>query len=347
MIAKRGLPAGKLPVALLRRLLAQHAPIRDPRLLVGPGIGLDAAAVMLGSACLVLKSDPITFVSEDIGTYALTINANDLATMGATPRWFLATVLLPAGTTAAGVSRLFAQLAAQCRRLNVTLAGGHSEITPAVTRPVVAGFLLGECPRGRLLTTAGAKVGDAIVLTKGIPIEAVSVLAIEQASRIQARFGPAFLARCRRYLETPGVSILREAGLALQVDGVHAMHDPTEGGLSAALYELAEAAGAGMRVEQHMVPILPEGARLCAEFGVDPWGAIASGALLIAVAPARAGILIKRLAAGGITAARIGTVLPRGFGVRLVRDGRLRPLPRFPVDEIARVLGRSQSAKQP
>jgi hydrogenase expression/formation protein HypE len=338
---------GKVPVGLLRRLLARGQSRHDPSVLIGPGIGLDAAALRVGNTCLVVKSDPITFVSDEIGVYALTVNANDLATMGARPRWFLATVLLPAGTRAAQVSRLFVQLSASCRRLGVALVGGHSEITTAVTRPVVAGCLLGECSGKTLLTTTGARVGDAVLLTKGIPIEAVSILARERAAQIRKKFGAAFLARCRSFLEKPGLSVLRDAELALASGGVHAMHDPTEGGLSTALHELAEAAGVGLEIDAQAVTILPEGARVCAAFGIDPWGAIASGALLICVAPARTAALLTRLREAGIGAARIGTVRPRRHGVRVVRNGRSKRLPRFAADEIARVLGDGQRAKQP
>lgn len=341
------LGVGKVPVGLLRQLLARARSRHDPSVLVGPGIGLDAAAIRVGNPRLIVKSDPITFVSDEIGAYALAVNANDLATMGARPRWFLATVLLPAGTGAAQVSRVFAQLSASCRRLGVALVGGHSEITTAVTRPVLAGCLLGEGSRRTLLTTAGARVGDAVLLTKGIPIEAVSILARERAAQIRKKFGAAFLARCRNFLEKPGLSVLREAEVALTAGGVHAMHDPTEGGLATALHELAEAAGVGLELDAQAVTILPEGARVCAAFGLDPWGAIASGALLISVAPARAARLLARLREAGIGAARIGTVRPRRHGVRVVRNGRSTRLPRFAVDEIARVLGESQRAKQP
>ena len=150
--------------------------------MVGAGIGLDAAAIRIGGTALVAKTDPITFVSDEIGTYVLLINANDLATMGATPKWFLATVLLPArATTASSVNRLFAKLHTICRRLGVSLCGGHTEITDAVTRPVVAGCLLGECLPNKMVTAAGARVGDAVLLTKGLAIEAVSILARERA----------------------------------------------------------------------------------------------------------------------------------------------------------------------
>ncbi len=307
---------------------------------MGPGIGLDAAAIDIGRHYLIAKTDPITFVTEEIGTYALTINANDLATMGATPRWFLATLLLPPQTTTRRyVSRIFDQLQAGCRRLAVSLIGGHTEITPAVTRPVVVGCLLGECRKDRLITTAGAQVGDVILLTKGIPIEAVSILARERRDDLRCRYAPRFVARCRQYLFNPGLSIVDEAALALEAGGVHAMHDPTEGGLSAALYEVAEAAGVGIQVEEASIHVLPEGKQLCLDFRMNPLGAIASGALIICADPRRESAILSRLARAGIAAARIGTIVPEREGVRMVEDkGRSRPVPKFCVDEIARVL---------
>lgn len=339
------LPAGKLPVALLRRFLSSLAPgarSTKPGLLVGPGVGLDAAALDLGGRdrrLLVLKTDPITFLPQDLGAYGLAINANDLATMGATPRWFLATLLLPAGATTKGQAMgLLAQVRRACRRLDVTLCGGHTEITEAVTRPVLVGCMLGSCSTGRLVTTAGARVGDAVVLTKGIPIEAVSVLARARAADLRRRYSARFVSRCRRFLDDPGISVSREARLALACGGVHAMHDPTEGGLSGALYELAEAAGVGLRIDESAVPILPEGARLCADWGLHPWGSLASGSLLICADPNREAAIRSRLHRAGIAAARIGTVVPAKQGVRLLTEGRLRPVPRFAVDEVARWL---------
>lgn len=343
------LPTGKLPVRLLRRLLAGRARGRDPRLVVGPGIGLDAAAIDLGDRYLVAKTDPITFVAEEAGAYVLTINANDLATMGATPRWFLATLLLPAGRTAPRqVSRIFSHIRSACRSLKVSLCGGHTEITDAVTRPVVVGCLFGECPKSRLVTTAGAKVGDAVLLTKGIPVEAVSILARERANELRRRYSASFVTRCRRFLTDPGINVLREAEIALSVGGVHAMHDPTEGGLSVALYEVAEAARVGFRIDEAAIPILPEGATLCREFGLDPLGAIASGALLICADPACEAVIRRRLVRAGIPVARIGSVVPRREGVRLVTaERRQRALPKFAMDEIARLFGNAPPGSRP
>jgi hydrogenase maturation factor len=343
-MAKALLPIGKLPAAILRRLLGklrQADAFRDHRVKVGPGIGLDAAAIELGGRYLIVKTDPITFLADEIGVYALTINANDLATMGAVPRWFLATLLLPAGgSTASQVSRIFSQLRSSCRRFEVALCGGHTEITSAVNRPVIVGCLLGECPKGRLITTAGARVGDAVLLTKGIPIEAVSILVRERARELRQRYSARFVARCRRCLSDPGISVLRDAQVALAAGGVHAMHDPTEGGLSAALYELAEAAGVGVLVEEQAIRVLPEGKRLCADFGLNPLGTIASGALLVCASPRSKEKILRELQRARIVAAHIGTVVPARQGVRMLSaEGRLRPVPRFAVDELVRAMG--------
>lgn len=338
MIRTPTLPLGKVPVDLLRTLLGRFASTKDSRVLVGPGIGLDAAAIRVGGTLLVAKTDPITFVADEIGTYALLINANDLATMGATPKWFLATVLLPVrSTTSSSITRLFRQLHSTCHRLEVSLCGGHSEITDAVTRPVVVGCLLGECAPNRIVTAADAEVGDGVVLTKGLAIEAVSILARECADEIRRRHGQQFLARCRRYLSKPGLSILREARIALASEGVHAMHDPTEGGLSAALYELAEASEVGLRIEAEKIRILPEAAKLCSDFGLDPLGTIASGSLLICLDPRIEKRALARLRMARIPAVRIGTVVDKHEGVTLVEHHRSRPFPRFTVDEVARL----------
>ena len=338
------LPTGKVPVDLLRRLLPRFAKTQDPRVVVGAGIGLDAAAIRIGGTALVAKTDPITFVSDEIGIYALLINANDLATMGATPKWFLATVLLPArSTTTSSVNRLFAQLHTICRRLHVSLCGGHSEITDAVTRPIVVGCLLGECVPSKIVTAAGARVGDAVLLTKGLAIEAVSILARERADQIRQRHGARFLARCRRYLTEPGLTVLKEAQVAMATGGVHAMHDPTEGGLSSALYEMAEAAGVGLKIDANAIRILPEAAQLCTDFGLNPLGAIASGSLLISADQACERRIVARLRKARIPVSRIGTVVPKRNGVTLIEDGSARPFPRFAVDEVARFFKQSRA----
>src|SRR5581483_9264686 len=282
-------------------------------------------------------TDPITFVTEDLGWYALVVNANDLAVRGAVPRWFLATCLFPAeGATAADVEALFAELGAGCAELCVALGGGHTEITAGLSRPIVVGAMLGEVAKDRLVTTAGARPGDVLLLTKGVPIEGASIIARARAAELRARgYADAWLARARD--ARTRLSVLPEARLATDLVPVHAMHDPTEGGLATALWELADAAGVGLAVDGDRIPILPEGRALCAAYGLDPLGTIASGALLLACAPADAAVVLHAWAREGIDAAFIGRVVEQPAGVTLAAGGRTRELPRFARDEITRL----------
>ena len=330
------LPLGKLRPAFLADLFARHVS-RDPRVVVGPRVGEDAAVLDMGDRYLVATTDPITFVTEDLGWYALVVNANDVAVRGAAPRWFLATCLLPEGrTTESEVTALFAQLGAACQAQGVALVGGHTEVTPGLDRPIVVGTMLGEVEKARLVTTGGARPGDALVLTKGVPVEGTSIIARMRTAELRARgYDDAWLARARGMLAR--LSVVPEALLAAALVPVHAMHDPTEGGVATALWEVADAAGVGLAVEAERIPVLPEGAALCREFGLDPLGTIASGALLLALAPTDAGIVLHALAREGIDAAFIGRVVSREAGVVLTRGGQPEPLPRFDQDEITRL----------
>jgi hydrogenase expression/formation protein HypE len=332
------LPAGKLPADLLQSVLDTHA-VHDPRVVIGARHGEDAAIIDLGDHYLVAAADPVTFATDELGWYAVTVNANDIAVRGATPRWFLATVLLPAGTTDEGiVRRLFAQLAEACMAHAVTLVGGHTEVTPGIDRPLVAGTMLGEVAKDRLVTTAGAQVGDAVLLTKGVPLEGAAIIAREKERDLLARGVPAaVIDTAKSFLRTPGISVRREAAIACDVARVHAMHDPTEGGLATALHELAATAGVGLRIAHERIRVVPEGRRLCAAFGLDPLGTIASGALLLTLAPAEVDRVLEAFARASIDGHVIGEVVPIAQGVTLVEGTRQWPMPTFARDEIARL----------
>ena len=331
-------PIGKLPTEDLDRLLQRYAHLTDPRILVGPGIGQDATVISFGSKALVVKSDPITFATERIGWYAVNINANDIAAMGASPKWFMATLLLPEkATTPALVERIFSGLADACMELGVTLCGGHTEISYGLTRPLIVGHMLGETDAESVVSAAGALIGDDIILTKGIAIEGTALIAMEKAALLEKEFSFAFLETCRNYLQTPGLSVVKDARFAMETGGVHAMHDPTEGGLATGLRELAMAAGVGLLIDADRIPLLPEAKILCDRFGLDPMGTIASGALIIASDPTQSPAILSRLSSEGISASVIGTAREPQFGVKLRRDGTIVDLPTFNRDEVGKV----------
>ena len=331
-------PAGKLPPDVLDRLLARIR-ARDHRLLVGPRFGEDAAVIDMGNHYLVAKSDPITFTAEHLGWYAVNINANDVAAMGARPRWFLAVLLLPEHRTDGRfVATIFQDILAACQNLSITLCGGHTEITTGLERPILVGHLLGEARKDELVLKSRLRAGDSLVLTKGIAIEGTAILAREKAAQLKRHFSAAFLGRARNFITRPGISVVREALAAARTADVHAMHDPTEGGLAGGLVELAVAGGVGLRVWADRIPILPETRALARHLGFDPMALIASGALLVGVAARDARKLVSTLKRRKIAAEIIGEVLPKKFGTRIVENGRERKL-RYPrQDEIARLL---------
>ncbi len=329
-------PLGKLPAEHLARLFDRYAPSGE-RVVVGPGIGHDAAVVSFGDRYLVAKTDPITFASREIGWYAVHVNANDVACTGATPRWFLVTLLLPQSSTdEALVDEIFEQIGHTCEQLEIALVGGHTEITHGFDRPVVVGFMLGEVAPDALVRPDGAQPGDALLLTKGIAVEGTAIIAREKGEQLQG-VDPSLVERSRQFLYDPGISVLQDAAVATAAGHVHAMHDPTEGGLATGCWELADAAQVGLTVEEDAIPVLPETAAFCEALGLNPLGLIASGALLLAVPPDHADAIEAALEREDIAAARIGQVVEREKGVTLHGPHGARPLPRFDQDEITRL----------
>lgn len=332
------LPLGKLPVKLLGRLLRKYS-ITDPSVIVGPSVGVDSAIIDLPGQLLAVKTDPITFVTDEIGYYATHVNANDIAVMGGTPRWFLAAVLLPHGSATPGMAeRVFSQIHGACMDIGVSVCGGHTEVTAGIDRPIVAGHMLGTVRRGRVITAGGARPGDSLVLTKGVAIEATSVIARTLGHELKGAFSAAFIRRCRDYIRRPGLSVLKDAGVALSRGRVNAMHDPTEGGLSAGLHELSIASGVRIEVDRSLIPVLPESRALSEYFNIDPLGSISSGALLVSSPPGDSVEIVKALEMAGVRSSIIGRVKGKGRGVRILENGKSRAMKHFERDELTRIL---------
>lgn len=332
------LPAGKLPPELLGELLATIPD--DPSIVIGAGVGRDAAAVRHCDRVLVLKSDPITFATDEIGWYAPNVNANDIACMGATPRWMLATALLADGsTTPQLIEQIFTSLRDACAALGVLLVGGHTEITTGLERTIIAGTMIGDAREDELVDPRRANPGDAVILARGIAIEGTSLISREMAEELTPLIGAELIERGQRFLHEPGISVVPAARLLHRELGreLHGMHDPTEGGLATGLREIATAAGTGILVKRDQISVYPETAAICAALNLDPLGLIASGALLATVSPGSADRAVNLLTNAGIPAAAIGTLLPNPANVLMREGGRETALPEFAVDEIARL----------
>jgi hydrogenase maturation factor len=308
---------------------------------------LDCAILQPSSALVVLKTDPITFATNEIGWYAVQVNANDIATTGATPRWMLATALLPEGkTTAETATAIYEQLLQACQAIQVSLIGGHTEITSGLDRPILIGMMIGEVKRKKLITPRGAQVGDRILLTKGVPIEATAIIAREllpltlttNLPQTQiAELTEEEIKEAQNFLYRPGISVLKDAQLAIQAGTVHAMHDVTEGGLATALWELSQACGHAVHFSPQAVYIPPLAEKCCTRFGIDPFAAISSGALLIAAPPSSAPKIIKALENEGIRCMDIGQFTSGEPAVWLDHTSTPQLLPLPDRDEIARI----------
>jgi hydrogenase maturation factor len=289
--------------------------------------------------------DPITFATDLIGWYAVHVNANDVAVMGGTPRWFLASLLLPPEADAGDVGPIFDQLAESCRELDVAMVGGHTEITIGIDRPIMVGTMLGEAAPGRVLTSGGAQPGDVIVLCGGVAVEGTAILGREAAEGLRAKgFAQESIAAARDLLFDPGISVVPAALAAAAVPGVTAMHDPTEGGLATGLRELALASEVGLEIEEDRIPVLPLTERACTALALDPMGLIASGSLLVAVRAERADKLLSSLGQVCRQVEPIGRAVPEKDGLWLLSPGQRRRMPEFERDEIARLFGGSTGA---
>jgi hydrogenase maturation factor len=326
---------GKIPHGLLKALLSNLTP-PGREVIIGPSVGEDAFAVGVGQSVVVASTDPITFTTEHMGYYAVNVNANDVATMGARPRWFMATALFPPRTGKKLLASLFTEIDRACVELGIRLCGGHTEITSAVTRPVIVGAMLGTAPKRRLIRSGRARPGDRVLMTKRLALEGTSIIARERKPEVDALLGRRGASRARKFLSAPGISIVREALCACEVAPVHAMHDPTEGGLLWGIAELGLAARAGVEIGIERVPLYDETRILCDHFGINPLGLIASGSLLIVASRRSAGKISRAISELGIECADIGRI--HGKRPVLLKSGKPIRFPRLKSDEIAKVV---------
>ena len=329
---------GKLNANLLDELVSSIKK-KDPRVIVGPKVGEDAAVIDIGDKYLLSTTDPITFTSYKIGWYTVNVNANDIATMGGTPKWLLVSILLPENKTdSALVKEIFRDIENAADELGIDICGGHTEITKGLDRPIVSGHMLGEVDKDKLVTNSHATVGDEIILTKGIAIEGMALLAREREKELSGKYGKMFVERVQAFLHDPGISVVAEAHLANQAANIRAMHDPTEGGLATGLYELTKASNTGVVIYEDKIHLLDETRILCSEYKLDPLGVIASGALLIVVDPDDRAAVLSKLVQNDIACSVIGKLTDKEDGLKIIADGEERELPFFEVDEIGRVI---------
>jgi len=319
-MAQRSLPVGKLDPNLLKQIVFGCLGSPDPRVIVGPKIGEDAAVIDFEDRVLVIHSDPITGAVENVGWLAVNVCSNDIATRGVRPLWILIVMLLPQDVNSAQVKQITQQINEAARELGIAVVGGHSEVTPGINRPILVATAIGEAEKGRFVSSSGAKIGDHIIVTKGAAIEGTAILSTEMAEALQRRVSRSLIRRAQKLIKKIGV--VKEALTALEVGGVHAMHDATEGGIAGGLQEVAWASSVGITAHEERIPIYEETKAICKALNIDPLKTISSGALIISAHPEKAEEVAATLQKRGIQASIIGEVVNEREGSYILRrDG--------------------------
>ncbi len=295
---------GKVPENVLKRSILKQIKTKRAEVLVGAGVGEDCAAIALApDEVMVLSTDPITGTTKDIGKWAVMVSANDIASSGAEVIGMLVCAMLPPDVSEAELKEAMQQIETSCEELNIQVVGGHTEITDAVTRPILTMTGIGKVKKDKLLATGGAKPGQDIVVTKWIGLEGTSILAKEKGEELLSKFPRHLVDEAKDYDRM--MSVIPEAAIAVK-SNVSAMHDITEGGVFGALWELAESAGVGLTVDLKKLPIKQTTVEICNFYDINPYELMSSGSMLMATDNGHD--LVRALEEAHIHAAVVGKV---------------------------------------
>jgi hydrogenase expression/formation protein HypE len=298
------LPPGKIPINILKEVVFKNLGAERKEVIVGPSAGIDGAVLDLGDKSLVVSMDPITGAVERIGWLAVNVNANDVATFGVEPAFLFSCIMLPENVQRKLVETVSTQMSAAAQDLGIAIVGGHCETTPGLTNPIVVGCIMGLTEKGRYVTAGGAKPGDKLILTKSAGIEGTAILATDREQTLRKTMSTKMLQAAKNFYSQ--ISVVKDALTACKTGGVHAMHDPTEGGVAGGIHEMADASNLGVRVFEEAVPVQPETAKICGYFQIDPLQLIGSGALLISAEAKSATQIVRNLKLERIQASVIG-----------------------------------------
>jgi hydrogenase expression/formation protein HypE len=298
------LPPGKIPVDILKEVVFKHLGADRKEVTVGPAAGIDGAVLDLGDKSLVVSMDPITGAVERIGWLAVNVNANDVATFGVEPAFLFSCMLLPENAERKLVETISAQMNAAAKDLGIAIVGGHCESTPSLTNPIVVGCTMGLTEKGRYITAGGAKPRDELILTKSAGIEGTAILATDREQALKKIMSVTMLQAAKNFYSQ--ISVVKDALTACKTGGVHAMHDPTEGGIAGGIHEMADASNVGAKIFEEAIPVQPETAKICSYFQIDPLQLISSGALLISAEAKSANEIVRNLKLKRIQASVIG-----------------------------------------
>lgn len=329
---------GKLDAQALVSQVFPYIGKKREDVLLHAAIGEDSAGVDLGEWSCVFSSDPITGAVTDSGWLAVHVSCNDIAANGAEPVGIMLTILLPETAAENDVQDIMQAADRAARELGIEIMGGHTEFTPGLPHPILCATAVGKVKKDALITSAGARPGHDIVLTKGAGLEGTAILALDHEKYLRGKIAAELLGSAKALLQR--ISVVKEGLLAAKL-GASAMHDVTEGGILGALYEVAEASGVGLKVEREKIPLLPETRAICEVLALDPLKLISSGALLITIADGP--YLVEQLHQHGVQAAVIGKVTA-GQDKVLLEGGKSSLIAKPESDELWKAIRRIKNS---
>lgn len=329
------LKTGKLDSRLLEEVVFKNIKFKRPEVITRPGIGEDCAVVDFGSYECVLSTDPITAAVGEIGRLAVHISCNDIASNGVEPLGIMLTVMLPEGTTEEQIEEIMKQAGQTSEELGVEIIGGHTEITPAVTKPVIVSTAIGRGEKWSSQQAENMKPGDYILMTKQAGLEGTGIIAGDFKDELSDFLSDAEFREAAEMLQK--VSVVKEGVIAGKI-GTAGMHDITEGGVLGAVWEMCDIANTGAEVWIDQIPVAEVTKKICDRFDIDYLRLISSGSMMIMVRPGLKEQMVKALKDAGIPAACIGRICEREAEVCMIVNGEKIVIAPPASDELYKVI---------
>ncbi len=330
---------GKISPQIFNELIYPRLGAKSKSVIVGPQHGVDVGIVEIGDKAVALTTDPVFIVPEygweRAAWFAIHILASDAVTSGLKPRYLSIDLNLPMEMTKGQLEIVWDTMHRECVKLGITIICGHTARYENCHYPMVGGatvICVGE--KDEYVTPKLAKSGDKIIITKGPAIEATGIFATMFPRLLEKEFGIDFSRRAQEVFYK--MSVVQDALTAVAVgvrdEGVTAMHDATECGIWGGLYETAQAANLGVRIEKERIVVEDCVTEICRYFGIDLYASISEGTLIIACREHKAEKVVKVLARKGIRSSIVGELVNPEQGMILVEKGREKKLEHPVVD---------------
>lgn len=327
------LEIGKISPAIFNELIFPRLGAVNEGVLVGPQNGVDVGIVIIEDKAVSFTTDPVFIVPEygweRAAWFAVHILASDAVTCGLKPRYLSIDLNLPMEMTREQLEIVWDTMHRECSLLGISVICGHTARYQNCHYPMVGGAtVIGVGELDEYVTPTMAQAGDSIIITKGPAIEATGILATVFPRLIEERFGTEFSQKAQRIFYQMSVvsDALAAVSVGIRDDGVTAMHDATECGVWGGLYELAQAAGLGVKVEKERIVIEDCVSEICDLFRINPYASISEGTLIITCRPLKALEVVQTLYHKGIKASIVGELTEPDKGMVLVEGGRERRL---------------------